>query len=133
MSHQQQYTKAIVEALSPEEIARHVEQVGVAKARAGVVSTLVLAVMAGAFRGLGGVLAATIGVGSELGIGPTRLLMGLGLTVALFMVVTTGAELFIGNNLMLMGLFSRYISLRALGRNWALSMWVTWPGPSSSY
>ena len=75
MSHQPQYTKAIVEA------------------RAGVVPTLALAVMAGAFIGLGGALTGTIAVGSELGIGPTRLLMGL---------------------------FSRYISLRALGRNWAL-------------
>ena len=120
MSCQPQYKKAIVEALSPEEIARQVEEVGVAKARAGTVSTLGLAVMAGAFIGLGGVLAGTIAVGSELGAGPTRLLMGLGLTMALFMVVITGSELFTGNNMMLMGLFTRRITLRALGRNWAL-------------
>ena len=106
--------------MSPEEIARQVEQGGIAKARAGVVPTVALAVMAGVFIGLGGVLAGTTAVGSDLGIGPTRLLMGLGLTMALFMVVITGAELFTGNNLMLMGLFSRHISLRALGRNWAL-------------
>ena len=120
MSHQPQYTKAIVEALSPEDIARQVEQLGVAKARAGVVSTLALGVMTGGFIGLGGVLAGTIDVSSELGTGPTRLLMGLGLTMALFMVVITGAELFTGNNMMLMGLFSRRISLRELGRNWTL-------------
>ena len=65
-------------------------------------------------------LAGTIGVSSELGTGPTRLLMGLGLTMALFMVVITGAELFTGNNMMLMGLFSRRVSLRELGRNWGL-------------
>ena len=120
MSQQQQYSKAIVEALSPEEIARQVEQVGVAKARAGIIPTVALAVMAGAFIGIGGVLAGTIGVASELGTGPTRLLMGLGLTMGLFMVVITGSELFTGNNMMLMGLFSRRISLRELGRNWAL-------------
>ena len=120
MSHQPPYSKAIVEALSPREIARQVEEAGVAKARAGVVSTLALAMMAGAFIGLGGVLAATIGVGSELGAGPTRLLMDLGLTMALFMVVVTGSELFTGNNMMLMGLFTRRISILALGRNWAL-------------
>ena len=45
MSDQQQHSKAIVEALSPEEIALQVEQVGVAKARAGAASTLALAVM----------------------------------------------------------------------------------------
>lgn len=83
-------------ALSPEKIARQVEQGGIAKARAGVVPTVALAVMAGVFIGLGGVLAGTIAVGSDLGIGPTRLLMGLGLTMALFMVVITGAELFTG-------------------------------------
>ena len=120
MSHQQHYRKAIVEALSPEEIARQVEETGVAKARAGVVSTLALSVLAGAFIGLGGVLASTIAVGSELGAGPTRLLMGLGLTMGLFMVVITGSELFTGNNMMLMGLFTRRIGLRRLGRNWAL-------------
>ena len=117
MSDQQQHSKAIVEALSPEEIARQVEQVGVAKARAGAASTLALAVMAGAFIGLGGVLAGTIAVSSEPGAGPTRLLIGVGRTMALFMVVITGAELFAGNNMMLMGLFSRRISIRELGRN----------------
>ncbi len=56
--------------------------------------------MAGAFIGLGGTLAGTIGVGSELGAGPTRLLMGLDLT---------------------MGLLTRRISPLELGRNWGLS------------
>ena len=117
MSDQQLYPRAIVEALSPEEIARQVEQVGVAKARARAASTLDLAVMAGAFIGLGGVLAGTVAVGPEPGAGPTRLLIGLGLTMALFMVVITWAELFAGNNMMLMGLFNRRISIRELGRN----------------
>ena len=73
--------------------------------------------MAGASVGLGGALAGAIGTGAELGIGPTRLLVSLGLTMALFLVVVTGAELFTGNNLMLMGLFSRRVSLLALTRN----------------
>ena len=106
------HAKSITESLSPEEIARQVEKLGVAKARTGVVRTLALGVMAGVFLGLGGALTGTIATGSELGLGPTRLLMGLGLTMGLFMVVITGAELFTGNNLMLMGLFSRHISLR---------------------
>ncbi len=109
-----------IESFSPQEIARRVERAAVAKAQAGIVSTLALAVMAGAFVGLGGVLAGTVAVGSEIGTGPTRFLMGLGLAMGLFMVVITGAELFTGNNLMLMGLLSRRIGLRALGQNWAL-------------
>ena len=67
-----------------------------------------------------------IAVGNS-GTGKTHVALGLGLAVALFMVVITGAELFTGNNLMLNGLFSRYISLRALGRNWAL-VYVGKPG-----
>ena len=116
----QRYTDSSVEARSPDEISRKVTQLGVAKVQTGVVSTLALAVMAGGFIGLGGVLAGTIAVGSELGAGPTRLLTGLGLTMGLFMVVITGAELFTGNSLMLMGLVSRRISLRELGLNWTL-------------
>ena len=118
MSHQQQYRRAIAEALSPKEIAHRVEELGVANAQAGLVHTLTLAVMAGAFIALGGVLAGTIAAGSELGVGPTRFLSGLGLTMGLFMVVITGSELFTGNNMMLMGVFTRRINLRALGRNW---------------
>ncbi len=104
--------------MSPKEIAHRVEELGVANAQAGLVHTLTLAVMAGAFIALGGVLAGTIAAGSELGVGPTRFLSGLGLTMGLFMVVITGSELFTGNNMMLMGVFTRRISLRALGRNW---------------
>ena len=54
--------------------------------------------------------------------------MGLGLTMALFMVVITGGELFTGNNMMPMGLFRRGISIRELGRNWRWSIPGTWPG-----
>jgi len=71
---------------------------GVGKARAIMASTVVLAVMAGAFVGLGAMLTSTIAAQSTLGAGPTRLIMGLGLTMGLFFVVVTGAELFTGNN-----------------------------------
>lgn len=110
----------IVEAFSPSDIARRVEEAGVAKTRAGVSATLALGVMAGVFIALGAMLAGTISVGSELGAGPTKLLMGVGLAMGLFMVVITGAELFTGNNLMLMGLFTRRIGLLSLARNWGL-------------
>ena len=109
-----------VDAFSPEAIARHVEERGVAKAKAGVLPTLALAVLAGAFIALGGVLATTIGTGSELGAGPTRLLMGVGFSVGLILVVIAGAELFTGNNLIVMSLVSRHIGVRALLRNWGL-------------
>lgn len=116
-----------VEPFAPAEIARKVSDAGVAKTYLPVGRTLLLvgrtlllAVTAAAFIALAGSLTATIGSVSEIGLGPTRLLMGLGLSMALFMVVVTGAELFTGNNLMLMGLFSRRFGVRALLRNWSL-------------
>ena len=105
---------------TPEEIAAQVVRAGVGKARAMLASTLVLAMMAGAFVALGGMLTSTIAAQSTLGAGPTRLIMGLGLTMGLFFVVVTGAELFTGNNLMVMSVLSRTILARQLARNWAL-------------
>ena len=105
---------------TPEEIAALVVRAGVGKARAIMGSTLVLALMAGAFVALGAMLTSTIAAQSTLGAGPTRLIMGLGLTMGLFFVVVTGAELFTGNNLMVMSVFSRTILPRELARNWAL-------------
>ena len=105
---------------TPEEIAAQVVRAGVGKARAIMASTVVLAVMAGAFIALGAMLTSTIAAQSTLGAGPTRLIMGLGLTMGLFFVVVTGAELFTGNNLMVMSVLSRTILPRELARNWAL-------------
>ena len=104
----------------PEEISIKLVRAGVGKARSILASTLVLAVMAGAFVALGAMLTSTIAAQSTLGAGPTRLVMGLGLTMGLFFVVVTGAELFTGNNLMVMSVLSRTILARELARNWAL-------------
>ena len=107
-------------APTPEEIAAQVVRAGFGKARAMLASTVVLAMMAGAFVALGGMLTSTIAAQSTLGAGPTRLIMGLGLTMGLFFVVVTGAELFTGNNLMVMSVLSRTILVRQLARNWVL-------------
>ena len=105
---------------TPEEIAAQVVRAGVGKVRAMMASTVVLAVMAGAFVSLGAMLTSTIAAQSTLGAGPTRLIMGLGLTMGLFFVVVTGAELFTGNNLMVTSVLSRTILARQLARNWVL-------------
>jgi len=78
----------------------------------------VLAAMAGVFVALGAMLTNTISASSNLGLGPTRLLMGIGLSTGLFLVVITGAELFTGNNLMVIGLLDHQITVRQLVRNW---------------
>ena len=109
-----------MEAFAPKEIASMVETRGVAKANAPWVTTFVLGVLAGAFIGLGAVLATTIGTGSALGYGPTRWLAGLGFSLGLILVVVAGAELFTGNNLIVMSLVSRHITPAQLLRNWGI-------------
>ncbi|MGH2650138.1 MAG: formate/nitrite transporter family protein [Actinomycetota bacterium] len=109
-----------MDSFSPPEIPRLVETRGVAKANAADVTTLALAVMAGAFIALGGVLSTIISTGSTLGFGPTRFLAGVGFSVGLILVVVGGAELFTGNNLVVMSWVSRRITLGRLLRNWAI-------------
>ncbi len=109
------------DAYPPQEIARRVEQLGVAKAHADPVTVLVLAVLAGAFISLGALLFAVAVTGSTLGFGPTRLLGGAAFSLGLVLVVIAGAELFTGNNLIAMAWASRLISRREVMRNWCLA------------
>ena len=107
-------------AATPEEIAKQTAQSGARKARLEAAATMMLAAMAGAFIALGAVFASSIGAATELGAGPTRLLMGLGFSVGLFFVVVTGAELFTGNSLMITSLLTRQVRLVEVARNWTL-------------
>lgn len=109
-----------VDSLTPVEIARLVEERGVAKANASIPTTFVLGVLAGAFIALGAVLSTVVATGSPLGYGPTKLLSGLAFSLGLILVVIAGAELFTGNNLITMSWVSRHISLSRLLRNWGI-------------
>lgn len=109
------------DAYQPRQIARRVEEMGVAKAQADALSLFVLALLAGAFISLGALLFTVVVTGSSLGFGVTRLLGGLGFCLGLVLVVVGGAELFTGNNLLAMAWASRLIGSRALLRNWCLA------------
>ncbi len=108
------------DAYQPSQIARRVEEMGVAKARADALTLFVLAVLAGAFIALGALFFMVVSTGSTLGFGVTRLLGGLSFCLGLVLVVIGGAELFTGNNLMAMAWASRLISTGEVLRNWAL-------------
>ncbi len=113
--------QSITDAYPPREIARRVEQLGVAKARADTVTLLVLAVLAGAFISLGAILFTVVTTESSLGFGPTRLLGGVSFCLGLILVVVAGAELFTGNNLIAMAWASGLIGARDVMRNWLLA------------
>ena len=109
-----------LDAYTPERITERVEAAGVSKAELEFVSTLVLAILAGAFIAFGAMLYTLIVTGSDLGFGPTRLLGGIGFSLGLILVVIAGAELFTGNNLIVMAWADGKVSTRRLMRNWAI-------------
>lgn len=110
-----------IDALLPPEMARRAEYIGVRKAEAPVLTTFILAVLAGAFIALGAVFATTIAAGSTaLPYGVAKLLVGLGFCLGLVLVIVGGAELFTGNNLIVMAWASGKVSTRALLWIWAI-------------
>jgi formate/nitrite transporter len=113
-------SKHFVDAYAPAEMARRVLDVGVAKARLAVPDALALAVLAGAFIGLGAAFATLAMTQTGMGFGPTRVLGGVTFSLGLILVVVAGAELFTGNNLVAMAWASRAITTRQMVRNWVL-------------
>lgn len=107
-------------AVPPREIAKLVEQVGVAKAKTDGLTLFVLAILAGAYISLGASLYLVAITGSSIGIGPTRLLGGLSFCLGLILVVVAGAELFTGNNLIAMAWASGRIRFTQVVRNWVI-------------
>ncbi len=110
------------DALLPAEMAEKAEAIGVAKAGLNPISTLALAILAGAFIALGAVFATTVASGAAgvLPPGVIRLLSGVAFSLGLILVVVGGAELFTGNNLIIMAWASRKLGHAALLKNWAL-------------
>ena len=110
-----------LDAFPPQEIARKVERLGVAKARSDPITVLVLAVLAGAFIALGALFFAVVMTGANFGFGVNRLLGGISFSLGLILVVVAGAELFTGNNLLAMAWASGLIGTRDVVRNWVLA------------
>lgn len=110
-----------MDALLPNEMAEKAETTGVRKVALPFLSLFALAILAGAFIGLGCMFATTTAAAtSTLPYGVARLLIGLVFCLGLILVVVGGAELFTGNNLIVMAWASRKISTLALLRNWLI-------------
>lgn len=116
--------KLTLDSLLPPEMAHKAEQAGIKKAGLGLVQTLVLAVLAGAFIALGAMFATTVSAGGGLPFGVTRLIAGLAFSLGLILVVVAGAELFTGNNLIVMAWAGRKVGTLRMLRNWG----IVWTG-----
>jgi formate transporter len=109
------------DALQPLDMANKAEAIGVKKAKLGALTMFALAILAGAFIGVGAIFCTTVLAGtSTLPYGVARLLGGLVFSTGLILVVVGGAELFTGNNLISMAFASGKVGVGALLRNWAI-------------
>lgn len=111
-----------LDALLPVEMARKSESIGEKKANLDFASMFVLAILAGAFIGIGGLFyTVVITTGDlEVAFGFKKLIGGLAFSLGLILVIVGGAELFTGNNLIVMAWASKRISTAKLLRNWAI-------------
>lgn len=105
---------------TPAEMAGRVQLGGVAKASLDAPRMFALAVLAGAFIGLGAAFSTVAATDTGLGYGPTRVLAGFTFSLGLILVMVGGAELFTGNALIVIALADRKITALALLRNWAI-------------
>lgn len=109
-----------LDVVSPARIAQLVDEVAVRKVQLGFLQVFALAVLAGAFIGFGAAFYTATMTGSELGLGPTRLLGGLAFSLGLVLVIVGGAELFTGNSLIVLARADRRITTSQLLRNWSI-------------
>ena len=106
------------DAYAPDEVARRVETVGVAKAQMALLPLAMLGVLAGAFIGLGSMLFVLLRADTTLGLAASQLVSGLVFSLGLVLVVVAGAELFTGNNLLAMAWADNRITSAQVLRNW---------------
>lgn len=112
-----------IDAHPPARMASRMEDVGVGKAKLNTRTMFALAVLAGAFIGLGAIFATTVTTGlaaAGVGYGIVKLLGGLVFCLGLVAVIVAGAELFTGNNLIIMAFASGRVKARGVLRNWAI-------------
>lgn len=110
-----------IDAYRPAEIARLIEEAGLAKANLPLVQLALLAVLAGAFIALGAAAFTAVMAGAEPSSGGARFLGGVVFSTGLILVIVAGAELFTGNALIVMAWVDGLIGAKALLRNWLCS------------
>lgn len=108
------------DAFSPKEIAKRINNIGVAKVQLPLLSLLMLGILAGAFIGLGGLYFVLIKSDATLGFATSQVLGGLAFSLGLILVIVAGAELFTGNNLLVMAWAEGKISTLDILKNWVV-------------
>ena len=110
-----------IDAYTPKEIAKKIEQACISKSTTDSTRVFVLALLAGAFIAFGAALYTLVTHdASNINVGILRLIGGLVFCLGLILVVVAGAELFTGNNLLVIAYVDNKITLSQLLRNWLI-------------
>ncbi len=106
----------------PSDMAFKAQEIGIKKANLDFLSTLALAILAGAFIALGCIFftVSQTSAGVAVPWGISRLVGGVAFSLGLILVIIGGAELFTGNNLIIMAWASRRLSTWRVVRNWGI-------------
>ncbi len=112
-----------LQAYSPAEIEEAVEKVGVKKANLPLLSSFMLAVVAGGSIGFGAIYYTIVASDPTLSFATVRVVGGLVFSLGLVLVMVGGAELFTGNNLIVMAWASGKVSARTMLLNWVI-VWL---------
>ena len=107
-----------IDAVLPPAMAVKAENVGIAKSNMDLLTMFMLALLAGAFIGLGAEFCTIMATNNGLGFGMSKLMCGLVFCIGLVLVIVAGAELFTGNNLILMAVISGKVPVSKMLRNW---------------
>lgn len=110
----------MADALNVQQTYEKAVAIGEAKARMPRAKAFVLAMLAGAFIGFGGMMLLLVKTDASLSPAMSSLLSGLAFSLGLFAVVMAGGELFTGNSLMVLGLAEGRYSLRDLLGSWGV-------------
>lgn len=116
-------TAPVVSCDSPSKIAKTVSGVAEKKTSLAAPALVMLAILAGAYIGLGGVMFTIItnDLAVYIGDGLSRLVGGVTFSIGLILVILGGAELFTGNNLLVAGYLDKKVTGKQVLRNW---FWV---------
>ena len=110
------------DAFTPKDVAERVRGVCVVKARLPLLSLSMLAILAGAFIGLGSMFYTIVVSDAKLlGFAGSRVLGGFVFSMGLILVVVAGAELFTGNNLLAMAWADGCLTTGDVMRNWIVT------------
>lgn len=112
-----------VDAYTPAEMEDKAEKTGIKKVTMPVMSSFLLAVVAGGFIGLGGMYFTIVLADSSLSFAVQRVLGGTVFALGLSLVLVGGAELFTGSTMTVMAMASGHVTFGQVLRNWVV-VWV---------